>query len=154
MKIKSMLDFPGREPMTKENSEIFIKCMMGELNSGKDWEPDDAPGSEHPGLLILSQRLDMVQQKVSFFCRVFIASICDRPGQVVNYAYALCAIAEKTGAEIVGMIELAEGFPDGFPTEEAGRKCWDSQKQSPYDGDGNHRSDNKYDEMKYWEREA
>jgi len=127
MKLKSLMDFEGRRPMTKEESESLLICTMLEMQRGNDWVPDDMP--TYGTFLIMEDRIKRTPFKVDFTLMMFASSLCNTPGGAVTWAYTLCALAEKSGESPVGMDEFVQEFPMGIPTEDAMHACWDAQKE-------------------------
>jgi len=95
--------------------------------------PERGEGLEEPDhfcFQVMSKRLQASGQKVQLPTMLFLASLCQTPGDAVMWAYTLCDIAERLNVEFVGLHELTQMFPDGFPTDTARLACWDAQKDS------------------------
>jgi hypothetical protein len=124
MKVKSLLDYTDRvEPMTEEQTMMFTTAFMSETC-------DNPIPEEVSGIFpynIIKGRLDIDNVKVSPWTILFLASLCDRPGIAVMYAYVCLELYRKHKEEIK-MNHIVNEFPVGFPVEEAMKECWDSQK--------------------------
>jgi hypothetical protein len=149
MKIKSLVDFSkthGTNQMTEKQTALFVNCMLADQQAQKSYRELDAEAFRHQSTAILKQRLEWSRTDVSHGCFLFVASMCDRPGKIVMWAYALAHMAEIIKVDrMIGMNDFAEYFPMGVPSEDAQRRCWEHQKQ---EGAPN---SNLLDELKNWQ---
>ena len=150
MKLESLIDVMKDnkpQPMSKEDTEVFLQCGMIELQ--KPDLPTAVDDKSPLGLQILQGRLEWagIADKVSFPVKMFISCLCDRPGKVVMWAYTLAHILEKNpGLAKVNMAALAEEFPVGFPDDDVCHACWDAQKGHPH----GEKRDNLMDVLEWW----
>lgn len=151
MNLKSLIDFnTNPQPMDAKVSEGFIMLTMMEM---KDPNFIDVIDKSSPvGLLILDKRLQWagIADKVSFAVKLFIATISDRPGKVVMWAFTLVHMLEL-GKNLsngrVTMNTLANQFPMGFPGDDAEHECWRAQKGEAHGA----KCDNLMDVREEWE---
>lgn len=147
MKLKSLLDYrKNLKQMRQEDCEMFLHCSMAEQ---KTPNPTDMKLDEAPiGVQIMFSRLKWAgfQDKVSFWVKLFLAGISDRPGNVVMWAYTMADLAERE-QKVITMTELAFAFPDGFPSPEDMQECWDAQKGRSM---GEKNIDNCMDVQEFW----
>lgn len=145
------------EPMSTEMSMIFLNFTMTEMSvgSGKA-KPEvvmeiDKKLENYPLYQILKKRLEVFKENfspnldVGILPMAFCATISDRPGSVVMWAYTLNEIFVKTGKPVT-MEALTQEFPWGFPNKDEMEKCWDAQKIKRIPGG----TDNSVDDFKTW----
>jgi hypothetical protein len=119
------------EPMTEEQSRMFMTCVMADI-TGPDEEKDAKVREafeDHLGAQVFLRRLEVTGTEVSVPLTLFLLSMCKTPGDAVMWAYTVHAIAVTHGLDKVSTNELAEAFPMGFPTEESIEQAWGSQKK-------------------------
>ena len=154
MKLKSLINdyshggMSDRNPFTDEQAQLFLAVCameMGELKpEAKDLVTKD------PICRIAQGRMNFAKVKATVPTLLWISIICEgSPGNAVIWAYTLCDIAEKEGDEPINLTTLTKYFPNGYPTEDTKRKCWEGQKRTPDMGKGI--TDNKMDSPEYWE---
>ena len=150
MKLKSLLDYDDVLPMSQEESEMFIKLMLIEMNTPTidDASPEQQELFETFEVKVVLKRLALADVTASPALLMWIVCFSDRVAVAVMCAYAICAIAEKTGKAHVTLEDLAFAFPMGFPTKEAQKECWYGQKQEGDFAKGI--SDNQYDDADNW----
>ena len=132
---KSFLDVPANQctQMSEEDTRAFIGACMRENSVGVERFNLDDPQhleisrSSH-GFLMMHTRLPKRVQ-VSLCTLLFLACTIDRPGVAVQWAYALTRMYDRKGG-VINVQDLADAFPNGFPTEEAKSEIWDDQKGS------------------------
>lgn len=145
IKLRQKLDVPWHGlleletvPMTKEQSDTFIRCVMGDHPE----EEADFRAKMHSKLMdnfgyaVLYKRLEVVAgiaNKVSTFVTLFLTTLCKSPGDAVMWAYTLDYIYVLENGQNIDMNVLTSYFPMGFPTEDARHKAWDEQKWSVID---------------------
>lgn len=128
MKVKSLLDFKDKcQAMTEEQSRDFVMCFLEENQDKKMSEEAMSKLENDFSYKLMSKRLKMAKVPVSIWALLFLTTLCNSPGKLVMYAYVCCIIFKKNGRGVT-IQDLAEEFPVGFPTEDATRECWDSQK--------------------------
>jgi hypothetical protein len=138
MKLKSLLDYAGNHqvaPMSKEDSEIFIRLTLMEQEQGSG-ENDGPPDmlkvlSEDFACKVVKGRLGLAKVTVSPYAMMWVSIMSKgSPGNAVLWAYTLCHMAEKANKTHVVFGDMAYAFPFGFPIEDSMRECWEAQKQA------------------------
>jgi len=126
MDFKGLLGAPVR-PLTQDESKMFIATSMKE--SQVSFEETDAMAASSLQYRIIRTRMMNMADRITPALAVFVASICDRPGNAVMWAYTLCCMAaKKPDKEAVDIMDWTMEFPTGVPTDEAYRAVWESQK--------------------------
>jgi hypothetical protein len=124
VKLKSLLDYTDRvQRLTEDQTMMFASAFMSESYNHEF--PEEGKG--HSFYKIIQGRLDIDDIKVSPWTVLFLACMCDRPGLAVMYAY-MCLELYRKYKEEIKMTHITNEFPFGFPTEDAMKDCWDSQK--------------------------
>jgi len=114
-------------PMTREQSEMFIKVSMiddAALQNNAELEAIRA-------YAIYSQRTQFAfpNLKVDNKIKLFISSILDSPGSVCMYVYIIAVGAKRIGTNNVTWNDFSTRlFPFGIQQEEVLHKFWDEQK--------------------------
>lgn len=89
---------------------------------------------------MIEKRAEYIGLEVSDQAKVFLMFETKSPGTAVMYLYAL-----RSKFTSVTMNDLANVFPNGFPTEDTLEKMWDKQKGYTY----NDSVDNYLDGLKF-----
>jgi len=151
--IKSLTDVPSnqRVPMSMEQSEVFIKCMMADIQEIKI-ATDEQVRDNHPILQILWDRLSLscrnngYEPRVTLPALLFLAYMSRTPAEAVMWAYTLFQMMKKY--DIIGVTVLSLEFPMGFPVDAGILAIWDAQKKYEFgieDSGLGFRSDNMLD---------
>lgn len=151
--LKSFLDVPQNRtaPMNQEKTEMYVKLVMLDQSGYRSFvehfqqHPNDL---ESIGFLanVLFERLKSHKVEVSLPVGLFVTLNSTTPGEIVLWAYTLHCLQKKNGRP-VGMAELSEAFPVGFPVEDAVHDIWDNQKGFVH----NVQVDNMLDHAEYWQ---
>jgi hypothetical protein len=117
-----------RAQMDKTICTLFINCSMTE-RCGDDEATKKMVDHFYklPTFRLLNSRIEAAKVPVSPAVQVLCSAMCLNPGAASMWAYTLNQLAHEIGKP-VGMGELAEAFPFGFPTEEGLDRLWDAQK--------------------------
>lgn len=111
------------EPMSKTTSGIFVTLILLE-QQGKEVPPQVKEAFQYQ---VLSKRADWIKLGVNHHVVSFIASICQSPGELVMYCYALKHWQVQNKKPLT-MFMIAEIFPFGFPNRDTLEILWDQQK--------------------------
>ena len=143
---------PGTHiPMTKEQSEMFIKCFFADQTAKTKGETFNLSIAEQCGALgqILFYRLDVAKVPVSVGLAIFLMQMSNgSPGELVMWAYTMNRIYDKQ-RKLLTMDVLSEHFPWGFPHEKERHRLWDAQKVHEH-GREFHGTDNMVDLTETW----
>ena len=115
-------------PMTKEESEIFLRLIMIE-NDGSMPNLEET-GDELPFSMKLIKRL--LKSRFTFGMteplQLMMSQTSRSAGNVVMYLTYLQYQAKKLDKRTLSIEDLANIFPMGFPTDAVLTDIWDSQK--------------------------
>lgn len=111
-------------PMDMDASMAFFTCSMGEKD--ESFPPDAVKNTFL--YRVGEQRVKWAGLRTTPACLALLSYLCESPGAVVMYIYALRYLQVRDNIESIGMHELAQQFPMGFPTEEALSVLWEAQK--------------------------
>lgn len=118
------------QPMDKEQSEMFIRLLMGEMQGNvQPFTPEKANEIGFLGKVLLS-RLDLGGVKISMFLALWCVVLSNgSPGGVVQWAWTLREMWLAQDKRMVVINDWTMAFPMGVPTEEECSRVWDLQKQ-------------------------
>ena len=143
-------DEKGRAPMTKEETEMFMKCFF--LDKTKPDSVLDEKMSEELGFLgqVMYKRLSwqpdgrvvQVSPGAAIFAMILSKGIV---GNAVMWAYTLNRMYNMKKSRVT-LEDLTVAFPWGFPTEEEYGRLWDAQKAYKHGLEG----DNLVDQPETW----
>lgn len=156
------LDPEHIEPMSEEDSMVFLSLAMTDQPNPTFHEFMDNTGlieeipkevTQHLSVRILESRTKGLVD-FSTNCGMWIATICDTPGDAVMWAYTLaCLKANRVDADpimedVITIRALGEIFPYGFPTKKGREIVWEQQKGYTH---GVNTVDNFLDRKEIWE---
>lgn len=78
---------------------------------------------------VMKKRLDAAKAMVDDHLWVFVSMICNSPGKVVMWAYTLTLMYVRKESKLL-FKDYLDQFGKGIPTDEALRRCWDTQKDA------------------------
>ncbi len=146
------------KPMSKDESELFIKLCFREMEPRPDSPTIEAKMRECPFTATVIMRLETSVESwrdvISEAALLMLGSLetsCGF-GHAVLWAYTALYWRAESG-EPVTMSRLALYFPAGFPTEEAISAVWRSQKVRRFPGEPQSAgigSDNMLDRAGWW----
>jgi len=116
----------GVRPMTLDESKVLISLTM---MTEEDAAPIEAELAEDIGYQILNKRLEYYGVKVEVRAKLWVSSLCDRPGTVVMWAYTLMLLSRVHTPVSLTDLTSPNTFGFGIPTEESYHARWDSQKR-------------------------
>jgi hypothetical protein len=122
-------------PMTTSESEMFLRLVLGGVTDDVlpldffDTELGD-PETLPFVLRVIVERLRPTGLSYSPRAILFAASLCDRPGTAVLWAYALFKASRDGSPKTLSDLTAAPDaiFATGVPTEDALRALWEAQK--------------------------
>lgn len=122
-------------PLTKEETETFIKCMLMEKDNETREKIEKYFFNESPEfpVRVMRARVAHIKQQVSAPLALFLCSLCENPAHVVQWAHVLFLLAQRNPGKVVTFDEWATPFGDGVPTAESMSEAWDAQK-GKYEG--------------------
>ena len=112
------------EPMNMDTAMVFFNCSVGEKDESFPPEVVKASFLYRVG----EKRAQYAGLVITPACLALLSYLCDSPGGMVMYIHALRYLQLRGNLESIGMNELAQQFPMGFPTQEALHTLWDAQK--------------------------
>lgn len=127
--VLSYLDAKAVEPMTREQTEFFIRCCIADMDDKAPVRVGEATRCGEAGLVLFG-RLNQAGATVPITlpAAAFILFLSDGlPGEIVMWAYAANRLYARW-RRTISTDELAEAFPNGFPTESERLRLWDAQK--------------------------
>ncbi len=128
----SYLDAEAIEPMTEEQTFLFMKCRLIEVHSSGLFDAARAKDLDTGGE-ILRSRLDWggggdpCRLSVGLACFVLAGLSEGNRGNLVMWALVLHRLYRQKRAPLT-MDDFAEAFPVGFPTAGERDRVWDAQK--------------------------
>ena len=146
--LQTLLDVPaaGRRPMTKDESELFIRIVFAQANGEAVCSAEALRrmvAEERSPLVvrIIVGRLSLASESLRYHetTVLFLASLSKNPAHAVMWAHYLVTRTASLGCPI-STAELSRDFPFGFPTDDAASVIWDAQKVrlgDPASGDDN-----------------
>jgi hypothetical protein len=154
MAVLSYLDAPPTThiPMTKEQSDMFIKCFFADQTGKVKGENFNQGIAEQCGALgqILFYRLDIAKVEMSVGLALFLMHMSGgSPGELVMWAYTMNRIYDKR-RKVLTMDVLSEFFPWGFPNEKERHRLWDAQKVHQHGEEFRGGTDNMVDRADTW----
>lgn len=153
MAVLSYLDSDPKThvPMTKEQTELYIRCYYGE--QAKPDQMFELAEAEQCGDIgrIFYHRLTLAGPiKMSLGVALFVLSLAGGvPGRIVMWAYTMNRMYKRKAESIGGhltMEDLSFCFPMGFPSEQEEHRLWDAQKGHCH----GRKCDNMVDQMDTW----
>lgn len=111
-------------PMTAAESNVFLVCMVNEMAG--EAVPDQVSGAFV--YKVLELRLKSLGATASPWAMALLYSLCRGPGAAVMMAHVFAYRARTQKLETLKVSDVAQLFPDGYPTEEALSTSWDAQK--------------------------
>lgn len=120
------------EPMSMRVTEIFLAMTLAdqgrtpkeEESIAKALVADNAPMQ----FRIFKAHADRIGLKTTTALWGFIAATQPSPGNIVMYVHALRRYQQLNGERQLEMLDVANAFPEGFPTNL--EELWDAQKRS------------------------
>ncbi len=135
MRAATLLSVPRSEirRMTKEETGMFVSMATSPDFVGTPDEIMVRLGEEAMGVFqvaVMMKRLAVAQpvQRYSTNTILFLISLCDRVGYVVQWAYFLFEETRTRGSVIDMTYFAMMMFPEGVPTEKGYHDNWDAQK--------------------------
>lgn len=126
-----MTTVPDRPvPLSQSDATLFIGCCMADNGSSESVDKLYDQCMRSPALRIIRNRLDTLNLPVNKSVQLFLAAICETPGDAAMWVYTLNQIAVETKCLAVDMFALSRAFPIGFPSKDARDVCWDAQKDA------------------------
>lgn len=118
------------QPMDEEQSEMFIRLVMGELQGNvQPFTPEKAIEIGFLGKVLWS-RLDLGGIKISMFLALWCIVVSNgNVGRVVQWAWTMRELYIQHGKRLLVVNDWTMAFPMGVPTEEECSRVWDLQKQ-------------------------
>lgn len=118
------------QPMDKEQSEMFMRLLMGEMQGKtQPFTPEQATEFGFLGKVLLS-RLDLGQIKISTALALWCIVLSNgSPGGIVQWAWTMRELFLQHGKRMLTVNDWTMAFPMGVPTEEECSRIWDLQKQ-------------------------
>ena len=116
------------QEMSKQLAAMFIQISMG---IPKDAPLDDiiARSEGDFGVGVLAGRVKAIDLDITGQAFALVRILCDSPGSLVMWAFALRSWQLRHGNRQVTMDTISmDLFPMGFPTERALSEAWDAQK--------------------------
>lgn len=111
-------------PMNEQISAMFFNMTVMENQQRKL----NIPEIQNQFLYqLIEKRAEYIGLELSDQAKVFLMFETKSPGTAVMYLYAL-----RSKFTSVTMNDLANVFPEGFPTEDTLEKMWDKQKGYTY----------------------
>lgn len=136
-------------PMTSDEARVFGLCLInencwdGDLTIKEELENNKFPV---PYSCVFWNRVRSAHTyTVSIATAVFIGVLADSFGDVTIYVNYLQYQAFRKGQRYINMNFFVRCFPNGFPTKDALKDVWDSQKLDSF---GHEMSDNMLDYLK------
>jgi hypothetical protein len=119
-----------REPMDDDTGKLFISATFQELAgpSSENLKDLEQECRKDFGYNVFLDRAESLDLKITTYAGIFIASLCQSPGEAVMWAHGLRAQQIKKNLPEIDMGVLSEIFPFGFPTREGLNSVWDNQK--------------------------
>lgn len=114
-------------PMSLELTNAFMTCCMSE--AAADFPPERLKAAFPYQVAI--KRFEALGVNVAPSVVAFIACACSNPAQIVMYVMAIkgaYVIGRVQGGGTFNMDNLANLFPNGFPSETQLREAWEKQK--------------------------
>lgn len=111
-------------PMTASESDVFLVCMLNEM--AQEPVPAEVTGSFI--YKVLDSRLKSLGAQTSPWATALLYSICRRPGEAVMLAHVFAYRVRMQKLEMLKVNDVAQLFPDGYPSAKALEAAWDAQK--------------------------
>lgn len=143
-----------RAPMSKDQTQALVSCSFLDQSYGPDITIEKF--SEQGQGKALPFALDLMVRRMAAFAPgimvregpiLFLGAIARSPGEAVMWCFYLVRRARDLG-RAVRVMDFAEDFPWGIPTEDGMRELWDMQKGAPGSG-----IDNRIDQPGEWSPE-
>jgi hypothetical protein len=112
-------------PMSETLSKAFISLTMREMQTVSEDIPEI---HEQLGYKILDSRATAIGLELTQNVKYLLTMLCDRPGTIVMYAYALRYAQVSRELEKITMQQIANLFPMGFLNNDDLHTMWDLQK--------------------------
>lgn len=134
--IPSLLDTTKVSPMSKELTEMFLKCTMMEAHLIREGKLDYFTSDIAKEMGFMGKMLwvrmkayagDNPMPQVTVGATIVAAMQCKNPGTAVMWAFTLNRMFQ-VDKKPVDMKVLANAFPVGFPTDEGLEEIWVAQK--------------------------
>ena len=138
-------------PMTREQTELMMRVYLREMDAPPvafDFLHEDkwdATMAKMFAFQVFQRRIaiNAPDTQMTLGVMLFVLSMCDRPGQVVMWAYTMHRLYQREKS-LITMAVLCCAFPFGFLSEEGEHVAWDAQKRRGGFGD------NGVDKAEYW----